>query len=246
MLHGIRPGQGQEMNYVTLIFLGLLATFVASWSGMVLAPQIQLGRQHPSPQMQPLGKPPVEGDAGEIYPQARLGLAEQGRQVYRQEGCYYCHSQQVTGHPADARWTQNGRFSVHRDYLFDDPAFFGVQRFGPDLANVGVRLGDLNWQLIHLYDPNAFIDRKSNKNSVMPPYRHLFEKRKIGRVPSPDALKLPDTVKIEPGYEIVPKPQARALATYLVSLKQNVNLFEAPMYAPKAAGTNATPVAPAK
>ena len=33
------------MNHVTLIFLGLLVTFVGSWTGMVVAPQIQLGRQ---------------------------------------------------------------------------------------------------------------------------------------------------------------------------------------------------------
>lgn len=223
------------MNYGTLIFLGLLATFIGSWSGMVLAPQVQLGRQQPTFQLQPYGKPPAEGDVGEIYPQARPGLVAQGREIYQREGCYYCHSQQVTAHPADARWTQLNRFSVHRDYLFDQPAMFGVQRLGPDLANIGLRMTDTNWHLIHLYAPNAFMDGKAGQKSSMPPYRHLFETRKImPQGSSVDALKFPDSVKVPEGYEVVPTAEAKALTAYLLSLRQDVNLFEAPMYAPKA------------
>jgi hypothetical protein len=40
--------------------------------------------------------------------------------------------------------------------------------------------------------------------------------------------------------EVVPKKEAKELVAYLLSLKQNVNLFEAPMYAPK---TNAVEAA---
>lgn len=225
------------MNHATLIFLGLLATFIGSWSGMVLAPQVQLGRQQPDYQLQPYGKPPMDGDLGEIYPQARPGLVAQGREIYQREGCYYCHSQQVTGHPADARWTQLGRFSVHRDYLFDQPAMFGVQRLGPDLANVGLRMADTNWHLIHLYAPNAFMDGASGQKSSMPPYKHLFEVRKImPQGGSSDALKLPKSVEVPGGdkFEVVPTAEAKALTAYLLSLRQDVNVFEAPMYAPKA------------
>ena len=62
----------------------------------------------------------------------------------------------------------------------------GSQRVGPDLANVGARLPDANWHLLHLYAPQLQV-----KGSTMPPYRFLFEKRRIERRPSPEALVLP-------------------------------------------------------
>ncbi len=225
------------MNHVTLIFIGLFVTFVGSWTGMVVAPQIQLGRQVPTGQMQPAERPPVEGDPGDIYPLARVGQAEQGHQIYRKEGCYYCHSQQVGVTQADLRWTQDGRFSVHRDYLFDQPALFGTQRLAPDLSNVGVRLPDAKWQMMHLYSPQALVEKSS-----MPPYRDLFERRKVDVKfgPSSKALDFSEeqrkALRLAPDEEVVPKKQATELVAYLLSLKQNVNLFEAPMYAPKTNG----------
>ncbi len=238
------------MNHATLIFLGLLASFLCSWTGMVLAPQVQIGRQQPDFQLQPLNHAIVEGDVGEIYPQARAGLYNQGREIYQREGCYYCHSQQVAAHPADARWTKLNRFSVHRDYLFDQPALFGVQRIGPDLANVGLRQPDENWHLVHLLAPNAFMDGKAGDKSSMPPYLHLFEFRKImPQGGSTMALKLPESVVLpkeyRTGYEVVPTSEARALVAYLQGLRQDVNIFEAPMYAPGARTNAVKPTATA-
>jgi cytochrome c oxidase cbb3-type subunit 2 len=140
------------------------------------------------------------------------------------------------------------RRSVAEDSLFDSPVMPGSQRVGPDLANVGVRLPDANWHLLHLYAPQHQV-----KGSTMPPYRYLFQRRKIERRPSPDALVLPPPLAPPPGYEVVPRPEATALAAYLVSLRADVPLFNAPMTLPGAAatpaGTNApvasaTPAAP--
>jgi cytochrome c oxidase cbb3-type subunit 2 len=122
----------------------------------------------------------------------------------------------------------------------------GSQRVGPDLANVGARLPDANWQLRHLYAP-----RLEAKGSTMPPYRFLFEKRKIERRPSPEALALPAELAPGAGYEIVPKPAAKALAAYLINRRADAPLFNAPMTLPVVAGTvtppNAAPAnAPAK
>ena len=47
------------------------------------------------------------------------------------------------------------------------------------------------------------------------------------------------------GYEIVPKPEAKALAAYLVSLRSDTPLYEAPLTPPPAAESAATN-APAK
>ena len=64
------------------------------------------------------------------------------------------------------------------------------------------------------------------KDSTMPPFRYLFEVRKIGREPSPDALQLPQEFAPPAGYEVVPKPEAKELAAYLASLRANAAVVQ--------------------
>ncbi len=115
------------------------------------------------------------------------------------------------------------RQSVAADYLYDQPVQLGSLRAGPDLANIGVRAPDANWQLQHLYAPKSV-----TPNSTMPSFKFLFEVRKIGATPSPDALNLPKEFAAADGFEIVPRPEAKKLAAYLLGLKANVPLYEAP------------------
>jgi cytochrome c oxidase cbb3-type subunit 2 len=115
------------------------------------------------------------------------------------------------------------RQSVAEDFLYDYPVQLGSLRAGPDLANAGVRAPDANWQLVHLYAPASEV-----KDSTMPPFRYLFDVRKIGGVPSPDALVFPKGFGPPAGYEVVPKPEAKELAAYLLSLRVNVPLYSAP------------------
>jgi hypothetical protein len=131
------------------------------------------------------------------------------------------------------------RRSVAEDFLFDSPVMPGSQRVGPDLANVGARRPDVNWQMLHLYAPQQQV-----KGSTMPPYRFLFEKRKIRLQPSPESLVLPAEAAPPSGYEIVPKPAAKALAAYLVSLRADAPLFCAPLTVPGAAAAPNTTNAP--
>jgi cbb3-type cytochrome oxidase cytochrome c subunit len=123
------------------------------------------------------------------------------------------------------------RHSVAEDFLYDNPVQLGSFRIGPDLAGVGARLPDPNWQLLHLYAPRSVV-----KDSAMPPFRYLFETRKIAGTPSPDALNLPPDYAPPSGYEVVPKPEAKRLVAYLLSLHADVPLYDAPF----------TPPAPAK
>ena len=51
-----------------------------------MTPQLQIGR---------LQQTNTLGGAAATYPVARPGLAQQGLEVYRANGCAYCHSQQV-------------------------------------------------------------------------------------------------------------------------------------------------------
>lgn len=119
------------------------------------------------------------------------------------------------------------RRTVAQDYIHDLPVQPGTSRAGPDLANVGSRRPDANWHLRHLYAPKADVS-----NSTMPPYRFLFEQRKVSHAPA--ALKLYGEFAAPDGYEMVPTEDARALAAYLVSLCAETPLFEAPFTAPTA------------
>jgi cbb3-type cytochrome oxidase cytochrome c subunit len=127
------------------------------------------------------------------------------------------------------------RRTVAEDFLFDYPVMLGSQRVGPDLANVGVRLPDSGWHLRHLYAPRSEV-----KDSSMPPYRFLFEKRRIEHSRSPEALALPPELAPEPGYEIIPKPEATALVAYIASLRADEPLFDAPVSVASVASSSAS------
>jgi cbb3-type cytochrome oxidase cytochrome c subunit len=115
------------------------------------------------------------------------------------------------------------RQSVAADYLYDQPVELGSLRAGPDLTMTGARQPDLNWQLQHLYAP-----RSVNPRSTMPAFRFLFEVRPISGQPAPDALSLKGEFAPPAGMEVVPTPEARHLAAYLLSLKAGAPLYEAP------------------
>jgi len=293
------------MNHGPLVFLGVFAALAMSWFGMIVQPQLQLGRAAPGTNIV---------DTAKQYPQARAGLAQQGEQVYRSLGCASCHSQQVrqdglslnlvlkeagtntvalveaihelrqdlplpeagrllenlptvlrsgmrdpdtanadakrlteTGAKAQVQLVAEGSDiergwgrgrSVAADFLFDRPAMPGTIRLGPDLANVGVRLPSAEWHYLHLFDPE-----NATPKSVMPPYRFLFDRQEIGRVPSPKALRLgPATAaSVGEGIEIVPTDDAVALVAYLLSLRSNVHLLERPLAGGGAQDTNPPP-----
>ena len=67
------------MNKAPWIFLGVLFTLGLSWWGMVYGPATQLGNESAD-----------LGGGQALKP--RVGLAQQGEQVYRENGCYYCHT----------------------------------------------------------------------------------------------------------------------------------------------------------
>jgi len=219
------------MNRSLNLFAGIIGSFALSCYALVLLPQQQLGGLQPQTVED-------EGKITEIYPINNVAV-EKGRAVYASEGCFYCHTQQV-------RDAQNGtdlergwgvRRTVARDYIFEKTLFLGSNRVGPDLANVGSAKWrnepvdenpkykpakrDAAWQLLHLYAPRTVI-----KSSNMPPYRYLFEKKKISGQRSADALALTGADAPEPGYEVVPKPAAKALVAYLLSLDKSHPLKE--------------------
>jgi cytochrome c oxidase cbb3-type subunit 2 len=220
------------MNIAPYIFIGLLATFSMSWFGYVYRPHAELSRQEPF-------KDPI---TAAVYPIGRGGQANQGAEIYRAQGCAACHTQQVR--PAEEGNDLKRGFGIRRtvgtDYLLDHPPQVGAIRLGPDLANFGLRktTNDVNWIYLHLLNPKSI-----EPKSTMPPYPYLFEKTPANSSHS-GAISIPT----EPKYQFVPTDEAKQLAAYLLSLRNEGSVFEAPRkLAPTstnapAGGTNA-PVA---
>jgi cbb3-type cytochrome c oxidase subunit II len=92
----------------------------------------------------------------------------EGRKIYLQNGCVYCHSQSIRsidwGHGAD-RIAQSG------DYIADEPVALGSQRTGVDLSQEGGEHPD-DWHIAHFINP-----RYTRPSSIMPPFEWLGMER---------------------------------------------------------------------
>ncbi|TVR53960.1 MAG: cytochrome-c oxidase [Puniceicoccaceae bacterium] len=203
------------MNNGPLIFLGIFFALAFSWGGIIMTNHITYGSLEPY----------FDEATEEMFPKPIDGLAERGRRVYAELGCVYCHTQQVRrpGYGADTDRGWGNRQSVARDYILQDRVFLGTMRTGPDLMTVGQRLPSPEWHYNHFYNPQI-----TSPGSIMPPYPFLFEKRRIVGEPSERALNLPPEFAPPEGYEIVPTPRADALVAYMLSLRMDYDLPEAP------------------
>jgi len=100
---------------------------------------------------------------GTAQPYSPLELV--GRDIYVQEGCYNCHSQQIR--PFRSEKLRYGDPSTIDDSLYDHPFQWGSKRTGPDLARVGGKYPNL-WHYTHTIDP-----RSTSAESNMPNYPWL-------------------------------------------------------------------------
>lgn len=126
---------------------------------------------------------PRPSDIAEPYTAAQLS----GREVYMQNGCFYCHSQFIR--PQD--WNQpgvvdsNGRVAQAGDYAYQQTMLLGQHRNGPDLSQEGGIHPD-DWQLAHFYDPR-FVSPKS----IMPQFSYLWTTNSDGSItPTKDLTDL--------------------------------------------------------
>ncbi len=94
-----------------------------------------------------------------------------GQQLYKSNGCFYCHSQFVR--PYD--WAY-GDLSQPGDYYYSIPNFMGTERTGPPLANIGGKR-PTEWHFVHDRDARAVSPR-----SIMPPFAFLDDKQLAGLV----------------------------------------------------------------
>jgi cytochrome c oxidase cbb3-type subunit 2 len=211
--------------------IGLLISFGTPWLLIIVVPSLTMN------DIDPVMFTEAEDGKEGVYHPLRNGRISDGSKVYGANGCYVCHSQLIRltdagsdvwrddwaglmpseDNPVDSR-----RESNVFDYQGETFAHIGLTRTGPDLSNVGFRIdryakeagvSSEAWLYDHLYDPRA----GGRYRSVCAPQKHLFKvSTPIGEGDN-DALEH----LTEDGEEIVPKAEARALASYLLSMKKN-------------------------
>ena len=104
----------------------------------------------------------VEG----MRPYTPLELA--GSKIYKREGCYGCHSQQVRVLRDEVE--RYGHYSLAAESMYDHPFQWGSKRTGPDLARVGGKYSD-QWHAMHLTNPRSVVPA-----SIMPGYKFLNDR----------------------------------------------------------------------
>jgi cytochrome c oxidase cbb3-type subunit 2 len=104
----------------------------------------------------------VEG----MRPYTPLELA--GAKIYKREGCYGCHSQQVRVLRDEVE--RYGHYSLAAESMYDFPFQWGSKRTGPDLARLGGKYSDA-WHVRHLINPRDVVPE-----SIMPTYKFLIER----------------------------------------------------------------------
>lgn len=204
----------------------IIAAFGLPWLLLIVQPVMQYQAVEPVSYDKDKGD---ELDSTYTFP-LTAPVNHQGERIYAMEGCSQCHTQMIR--PASMAldawrkgWGQDqspspaapARATELRDYIGEKHSFLGIQRNGPDLANVGYRFENRTDLHLHLYEPRAV-----NSWSTMPSYRHLYQVRPIQGQGSAAALPLAGTKYAPPaGHEVVPTPEAEQLVNYLLSLKRD-------------------------
>lgn len=224
-----------------IFILGLSASFGIAWLAVVVVPYFKMRDLAPITLTEE-----ADGATGVFYPK-RTGRVADGALVYAENGCYLCHTQVVRptyagndlfrpdwgGRKADPDRGDTRRETNAYDFFGEKFAQIGVMRMGPDLSNLGLRVeteyaagGDAEaWLFAHLFNP-----RNNPKlwKSTCPSHPFMFEKREITGARSDEALD----VKTDGNYEVIPNSHARALVSYLLSMKKDQKVPAALDFAP--------------
>jgi cytochrome c oxidase cbb3-type subunit 2 len=210
--------------------LGLSGSFGLAWLFVVVVPFFKMRAIEPIPLA-------ADGEefAGYYYPK-REGRVVDGAKIYAENGCYICHTQLVRptyagndmyrpdagGLQSDEVRGDTRRETNAFDFAGEKFAQIGLSRMGPDLSNLARRVEvDPNrtvapeeWLYLHLYDARIFPDRRKSK---CPPMPFLFTEQEPYGVSPTGQLRLAN----RDGKQLVPNADARALVSYLMSLRKD-------------------------
>lgn len=109
---------------------------------------------------------------------------KRGIEIYKSEGCVYCHTQQIRKLASDERrygWRLvKAPPSESWEYINDKDHFLGTKRTGPDLARVGGKYSS-EWHWAHFKDPRNMGEKFESPNgsyqsaSIMPSFKYLSD-----------------------------------------------------------------------
>ncbi len=111
---------------------------------------------------------------------------QRGIEIYKAEGCVYCHTQQIRHLKSDQQrygWRLvDAPPSEAWEYTNDKYNFLGTKRTGPDLARVGGKYSN-EWHWAHFKDPRNMGEKfKSSRgpyesSSLMQSFRFLSDEQ---------------------------------------------------------------------
>lgn len=210
--------------------LGLSASFGIAWLAIIVVPFIKMKNLEPIQLSEA-----TDGTIGIFFPK-RTGRVADGAKIYAENGCYLCHTQLIRptyagndlyrpdwgGLKKDEERGDTRRETNAYDFFGEKFAQIGVSRMGPDLSNLGIRVEKLyavgsdpeKWLYAHLYNPRA---EPARWKSTCPSFRFLFTQQKVTGAVSNDALPMGRG----DGMVLVPNSDAKALVSYLLSLKKD-------------------------
>lgn len=217
------------MSFRTFL-IGLSASFGIAWLAVVVVPFVKMRNLAPVELNEA-----TDGTTGIFFPK-RTGRVADGAQVYAENGCYLCHTQVVRptyagndlyrpdwgGLKNDPDRGDTRRETNAYDFYGEKFAQLGVMRMGPDLSNLGRRVESIyapggdpaKWLYAHLYNPR---NEPARWKSNCPSFRFLFKEETVHGSPNVDALPSPAGAD----KQLIPTSDARALVSYLLSLKKD-------------------------
>lgn len=230
--------------------IGMLASFGLAWMCMIAIPAAKMSALPPV-------KMNAEDEDAPYYQRKVSGRIKNGAEIYGANGCYYCHTQlirptylgrqiwrkDVAGVISDEGDTR--RETSYYDFDGEDFARVGRSRVGPDLSNFGHRaekyaartkMSPEQWIIEHLYNPRnsaLFIGEQGQKIdhswSNCPSQPQMFEEASMDGQGDEFAIVGQTTGSTQ----VIPKEQARVLASYLLSLKRDDAMPEQLDYSPE-------------
>jgi cytochrome c oxidase cbb3-type subunit II len=113
----------------------------------------------------------------------RTALEEEGRKIYIENGCTYCHTQFIR----NIDWGLGAeRVARSGDYVIEQPHLLGSERTGPDLSQEGGEHPD-DWHLAHYTNP-----RYIRPESIMPSFEYLGRGKILALIAYKQALGFKD------------------------------------------------------
>lgn len=129
----------------------------------------------------------IELKKGKLNFLSRRSLIRFGEDIYRIEGCWYCHTDQTRTLVQDTVLNGSAEYpappSSANEYIFGRVTFPGTRRIGPDLSRVGIKRPHRDWHMSHFWSPQT-----ESKGSIMPSFKHFFDDDPSGTAPNPYSL----------------------------------------------------------